>query len=77
MSATRCAELTLAAISRSKLSERGSTVWLCPQPALVALYLEKVLPNFVFTSLMRRVASKRIDLFRRGLDLYDPNSWKK
>ncbi|GKY97764.1 hypothetical protein MPSEU_000734600 [Mayamaea pseudoterrestris] len=76
MSATRCAELTLAAMSRSQASSVGSTVWLSPQPTLTALYLEKLMPAHIFASLMRRVAAKRIDMYRRGVDLYDPKSWK-
>jgi short-subunit dehydrogenase len=76
MSVERCAELTVAAVSRSHHSNHGSTVWLCPQPTLTALYLEKILPDFVFASLMKRIAAKRIDLYRRGVDLYDPKSWK-
>ena len=76
MSAARCAQLTLAAASRSHHSNHGSTVWLCPQPTLTALYLEKLLPAQLFESIMRRVAAKRIDMYKRGVDLYDPKSWK-
>lgn len=77
MSSERCAKLTLATISRTHFSNYGSTVWICPQPTLTALYLERLLPDFLFDKVMQRIGKKRVDLFTKGYDLYDPKSWRK
>lgn len=75
MPTSRCAELILA--NAAWPSEHGRTVFLCPQPTLSILYLYPLIPSFLSQRLLRMVGSKRVAMWRQGLDLYDPASWKR
>lgn len=75
MSTSRCVELIIAAVTWP--SEHGRTVFLCPQPTLSLVYLYPLIPSFVARRLLRMVGSQRVAMWRQGLDLYDPESWKR
>jgi dehydrogenase/reductase SDR family member 7 len=75
MRTSRCVELIITAVTWP--SKYGRTVFLCPQPALSLLYLYPLIPSFVSQRLLRMVGSRRVAMWRQGLDLYDPESWKR
>jgi short-subunit dehydrogenase len=75
MSTSRCVELMVSAVAWP--SERGRTVYLCPQPTLTFLYLYPLLPSFVSDRLLRTVGSRRVEIWKDGLELYDPASWRR
>jgi dehydrogenase/reductase SDR family protein 7 len=80
MPVNRCVALMLSAMQRQPLSLllqlQFQEVWIAPQPSLTALYLQQWFPG-----LQRRilgiVGPKRVQMWREGLDLYDPASWQK
>jgi dehydrogenase/reductase SDR family protein 7 len=72
MSVHRCAQLILTSMQLSKSTE----VWIAQQPILTALYLQQLAPGFTQRILHNRIGPLRVDIWRRGLDLYDPASWK-
>ena len=47
------------------------------QPILTALYLQQWAPAFMHTVVYSKIGPKRVDMWRAGLDLYDPTSLKK
>ena len=75
MSSARCAKLLMTAYSRQGTSGIRE-VWVSNQPALTVLYLQRVFPSLA-QWMINRVGSKRVKLWQQGLDLYDPDSWKK
>jgi dehydrogenase/reductase SDR family protein 7 len=75
MSTHRCVELVVSAVAWP--SDRGRTAYLSPQPALTFAYLYPLLPAFAADRLLRAVGTRRVQLWRDGLDLYDPASWRK
>jgi dehydrogenase/reductase SDR family protein 7 len=75
MPTRRCVELMVSAVAWP--SERGRTVYLCPQPALSFLYLYPLLPSFASDRVLRAVGSRRVEMWKAGLDLYDPASWRR
>ena len=73
MPVERCAHLMLAAAA---MSHRGgvSESWIVKQPTLTALYLNQWAPGLL-RPFLGKVGKKRIQIWRDGLDLYDPLSW--
>jgi dehydrogenase/reductase SDR family protein 7 len=77
MTAERCAQLLLSSQQQQQRRRGGiSEVWISNQPALTMLYLQRYFPCLV-QWMINKVGTKRVDLWRRGLDLYDPESWTK
>uniref|UniRef100_A0A7S2YNY3 Protochlorophyllide reductase n=1 Tax=Entomoneis paludosa TaxID=265537 RepID=A0A7S2YNY3_9STRA len=77
MPVQRCAQLMLAAAARSWQPRRSAGVqesWICQQPTLTALYLYQWCPSLL-RPVLARIGTKRVNLWRRGLDLYNPSSW--
>lgn len=72
MPVTRCVRLMLASM---QLAPRRQ-VWICPQPTLFLMYVNQWCPALV-DWILSKVGSKRIEMWRKGLDLYDPASWRK
>lgn len=74
MPVQRCVRLMLAAAA---LERRGlSEYWIAQQPVLSFLYLNQMFPNWMRQA-YARVGPKRVQMWRDGLDLYDPNSWTR
>jgi len=73
MPVERCARLVRSAM-RFRHSRES---WIAPQPVLTALYLQQLAPGWMQSIVYRRVGPKRVALYRAGLDLYDPASWKR
>lgn len=71
----RCVDLMMTAMDRP--SRTGREVWIAQQPTLMALYLQQFMPGLLSWSLRRVVGPKRVQLWQEGLDLYDPESWKR
>jgi short-subunit dehydrogenase len=89
MPVDRCVALMLSAMQRNRQSQSSQSllplllqplqfqeVWIALQPSLTALYIQQWFPG-----LQRRilgiVGPKRVQLWREGLDLYDPASWRR
>jgi len=51
--------------------------WIAPQPTLAVLYLNLIAPGLVRAVINRVVGPKRVDMWREGLDVYDPGSWRR
>jgi short-subunit dehydrogenase len=74
MSVQRCVQLIICTMQLPYSTES----WITKQPLLLLLYLQKWLPtSLLHTLLYSRVGPKRIAMWREGLDLWDPNSWRK
>jgi short-subunit dehydrogenase len=74
MSVQRCAQLMISTMQLPYSTES----WIAQQPLLLFLYLQKWLPtSLMHTLFYSRVGPKRIAMWREGLDLYDPKSWRK
>jgi short-subunit dehydrogenase len=74
MSVRRCVQLIVCTMQLPYSTES----WIAQQPLLLALYVQKLFPIELLQSLLySRVGPKRIHLWREGLDLYNPKSWRK
>lgn len=73
MRVKRCVSLMLSAMQRGS---SGAEVWIAQQPALAAVYIQQYLPGLQ-KLIMSKVGPKRMKMWRDGLDLYDPASWRK
>jgi short-subunit dehydrogenase len=71
MSVQRCAQLILTTMQFTESTE----VWIAQQPVLTALYLQQLAPGFTQKVLHNRIGPRRVEIWRQGLDLYDPSSW--
>ena len=77
MPVDRCVRLMLAAAALRQNNKRGlSEFWIAQQPVLIGLYLNQAFPTWM-RPLYSRIGTKRVQMWRDGLDLYDPNSWTK
>ena len=80
MTVQRCVQLMLLVMEQRQGRAAGAGllhVWMAPQPALTAMYLHQYAPRLSQWMLQKFVGPKRVALWRDGLDLYDPASWKK
>lgn len=73
MPVQRCARL----IRSTMLLRHSSESWIAQQPILTALYLQQWAPSFMHYAVYSRLGAKRVEMWRAGLDLYDPASWKQ
>lgn len=74
MSVQRCSRLLISTMRLPYSTES----WIAKQPLLLFLYLQQLLPNGLLHALLySRVGPRRIAMWREGLDLYDPKSWRK
>ena len=76
MSATRCAQLVTAAIHRKRPRQGYNEVWIATQPTLSAMYLHQWFPTFTQALISRYVGPRRVAIWRNGMDVYDPQSWR-
>lgn len=67
MATDRCARLYLSALVLG-----ASEYIIAPQPTLLACYL----PRGLCRVIVRLAGPRRVDIWRQGLDLYDPKSWR-
>ncbi|KAL7570050.1 hypothetical protein ACA910_017088 [Epithemia clementina (nom. ined.)] len=78
MSVRRCVRLMLAsAAMRNFFTNRGGGLtehWIAEQPVLAGLYLNQIAPNWM-RPIYGMFGRKRIELWRNGVDLYDPKFW--
>lgn len=74
MSVGRCAQLMLTTMGW--YSRGGRETWISPQPSLAFLYLHYLMPEWMSRSIIQAFGTKRLALWRKGLDLYDPESWR-
>jgi len=75
MPTQRCVDLMMTTMARP--GRTGREVWIAQQPTLTALYLQQFMPGLLSWTLRRVVGPKRVQLWQEGLDLYDPESWKR
>ncbi len=76
MSATRCAQIVTAAIRRKRPRQGYNEVWIATQPTLNAMYLHQLFPTITQALVSRYVGPKRVSMWKHGMDVYDPLSWK-
>ena len=90
MSVSRCAELYISCIVMGMLVKNGSGSgkdplprnadvqehWIASQPTLFGLYLNYLMPRLSRWIINNYVAPKRIQAWKDGKDLYDPNTWR-
>lgn len=72
MSTARCAGLYLSSL----IVGTGGEHWIVEQPTLLGLYIHHLFPSF-FQSLLNSVGPKRVQAWKEGKDLYDPQTWKE
>lgn len=68
----RCVELMRTGMKFKQSRE----FYIARQPLLFLLYLNQLCPSLLMSLVYQRVGPKRRSLWKRGLDLYDPNSWR-
>lgn len=73
MSVQRCAALMRSTMRLSYSTES----WIAQQPVLTALYLQQWAPSVMQALVHRNIGPRRVAMWRDGLDLYDPTSWKR
>lgn len=71
MPADRCAQLMVSSL----LVKGGGEHWIAEQPSLAGLYIKQLFPG-LFQKMLGKVASLRIQAWKEGLNLYDPQTWK-
>ncbi|GAX15425.1 dehydrogenase/reductase SDR family member 7 [Fistulifera solaris] len=76
MSATRCAHIVTAAMRRKRPRQGYNEVWIARQPTLSAMYLYQWFPTITQAIISRYAGPKRVSIWKHGLDVYDPCSWK-
>jgi len=74
MSASRCSRLFISSMTMNR--RQGGEYWIADQPVLLALYINKFFPD-TFQRILSKVGPKRLKAWEDGLDLYDPETWKK
>jgi short-subunit dehydrogenase len=76
MAAPRCAQIVTAAIRRKRPRQGYNEVWIATQPTLSAMYLYQWFPTITQAIISHYVGPKRVFIWKHGLDVYDPMSWK-
>jgi short-subunit dehydrogenase len=89
MPVDRCVALMLSAMQRGQRPEPSrlrlphllqplafQELWIAGQPSLTALYIQQWFPGLQ-RRILAIVGPKRVQLWREGLDLYDPASWRR
>lgn len=71
MPADRCAQLMVSSL----LVKGGGEHYIAEQPSLIGLYVKQLFPG-LFQVMLGKVASLRIQAWKEGLNLYDPQTWK-
>lgn len=72
MSVSRCAQLIVSSCLLKATGER----WIAEQPTLFGLYLKQHFPS-LFQILLSKIGPVRVQAWKEGKDLYDPESWKQ
>lgn len=78
MPVERCAALAMTHICRNSnpnANESGGEAWIAQQPTLIGCYLQQFLPGLWKFALNKSIGPKRVSLYNKGMDLYDPASW--
>lgn len=70
MPAARCAQLMVSSL----LVKGGGEHFIAEQPSLIGLYIKQLFPG-LFQAMLGKVASLRIEAWKEGLNLYDPQTW--
>ncbi|CAB9520980.1 Dehydrogenase/reductase SDR family member 7 [Seminavis robusta] len=73
MSVQRMASLAMSHMAQKR--QQGQEAWIAKQPTLLGMYLQQYVPGLWQWALNQKVGPKRVSLYQRGLDLYDPSSW--
>jgi len=73
MPVQRCARLIMSAMRRQSSAE----MWIAKQPVLAGLYLQQFVPGLMHRLVYSKIGPKRVSMWRAGLDLYDPASWRQ
>ena len=71
MPVDRCAQLMVSSL----LVKGGGEHYIAEQPSLIGLYIKQLFPG-LFQIMLGKVASLRIQAWKEGLNLYDPQTWK-
>lgn len=74
--ATRCAQVVTAAIRRRRPRQGYNEVWIATQPTLSTMYFNQWFPAWTQSLISRYVGPKRVAIWRIGMDVYDPLSWR-
>lgn len=77
MPAARCAQLVTAAMQRRRPRKGYNEVWIATQPTLTAIYLNQLFPTLTQSLISRYVGPQRVAIWRKGMDVYDPLSWRR
>jgi dehydrogenase/reductase SDR family member 7 len=72
MSLERCTRLYLSSL----LLQRGGEHWIVEQPAMLGLYINQYFPG-VFQNILTKIGPFRVEAWKDGKDLYDPDTWKR
>ena len=74
MSTSRCSQLIISSMTMSH--KQGGEYWIADHPVLLGLYVNQLFPSF-FQMTLSKVGSMRVKAWEQGLDLYDPETWRK
>jgi len=77
MTPERCARLMMSSMMfQQKRKNTGKELWIAKQPTLFFCYLSQYLPTLA-TLIVNRIGPLRVAIWEAGLDLYDPESFRK
>lgn len=71
MSVQRCTSLFIS----SMMMKRGGEYWIADQPVLLGLYANQLFPG-LFQKTLNKIGPLRLQAWKDGKDLYDPQTWK-
>jgi len=72
MQASRCSRLIVSSMT----CNRGGEFWIAEHPVLLGLYINQHFPA-IFQKTLSRVGPMRVEAWKQGMDLYDPDTWRK
>jgi short-subunit dehydrogenase len=73
MSVERCTRLYLSSLLMQ--NDGGGEYWIAEQPTLLGLYINQYFPT-VFQKILTKIGPFRVQAWKEGKDLYDPDTWK-
>jgi short-subunit dehydrogenase len=74
MPVQRCASLLVSSIMMA--GGGNNERWIAEQPTLLGLYINQHFPG-VFQTILRTIGPLRVQAWKDGKNLYDPDTWKK
>jgi dehydrogenase/reductase SDR family member 7B len=74
MPVQRCASLLVSSIMMA--GGGNNERWIAEQPTLLGLYINQHFPG-IFQTILRTIGPLRVQAWKDGKNLYDPDTWKK